>query len=86
MFQTAKKMKNELKQAGDEIFPYWHFDVLSNSIWHFEEYIPMWNHTEESEKMKAYDEMLRSFRGSLGLNVTMDQNQGIDLSAKEEDC
>lgn len=40
----------------------------------------MWEYTEESETMKAYDEMLRSYRGSMGLSADMDCSKGIDLS------
>ncbi len=81
MFAKAILMKEDLKQDKNEIFPNWHFHV-GKSIWNFEELIPMWNYTDESSLMIAYDEMLKSYRGSLGMNSTMEGEEGIDLSAK----
>ncbi|MCR5338452.1 MAG: DEAD/DEAH box helicase family protein [Lachnospiraceae bacterium] len=81
MFAKAFLMKEDLKQDKNEIFPNWHFHI-GKSRWNFEELIPMWNYTDESSLMIAYDEMLKSYRGSLGMNATMSGDEGVDLSAK----
>ena len=80
MFAAAVLQKKELKQEQNYIFPNWHFHV-GKSRWNFEELIPMWNYSREHEEMIAYDEMLRSYRGSMGLNSTMGTDDGINLSS-----
>lgn len=73
--------QDELGQREDQLFPNWHFSILEESEHHFEELIPMWDYTEEASFMVALDEMLRSYRGSMGLSSNMDCDKGIDLSA-----
>lgn len=81
MFAKASEMQKELGQERDKIYPNWHFNVLENSRWHFEEYIPMWDYTYEKADIMKYDEMYKSFRGSLGMSANMKGDEGIDLSA-----
>ena len=82
-FAQAIREKDKLNPDNDQLFPNWHFDVMEESIHHFEELIPIWDHTDESCFVIALDEMLRSYRGSMGLSADMeDFDKGIDLSAQ----
>ncbi len=65
-----------------QLYPNWCFPS-DDSEYHFEQMIPMWDRTEESAFMVSCDEMLRSYRGSMGTNAKDFNDICIDLSTME---
>ena len=75
---VIREKNNNPEYIKNPLYPNWFFPQAKSEIY-FEQMIPIWEYTEESNAMIMYDEMLRSYRGSFGIN-SANISYGIDLS------
>ncbi len=83
MFQYLNNNKPD-EQKNNLLFPNWSIpkdaNSVHNSVHNFERMMPAWNYTNESCFIDSMEEMLQSYRESLGMHKG---NSGIDLSTTQ---